>query len=174
MRVRIRRFVKSDAVAGIADQCLPAPTSASRHCSEPRSPPVFWTSATGSFLLLPALLALAVLPKQPALGSGSAPVSIVSRPAPTAPRLLRWIALRLVPEIARPSGQSSTASPPLPVQQYPYPEHSVSWAHLANCSKALPLDVRPFPADKLAGTMASADSCRLNLASRPGLPSFMA
>ena len=34
------------------------------------------------------------------------------------------------------------------------------------------LDVQPFPADiYLAGTMASADSCRLNLVSQPGLPS---
>jgi hypothetical protein len=53
---------------------------------------------------------------------------------------------RLVPETARPSGQTRQASLLVSVHQYTYPVKSVFHARLSICSKYLSfLNVQPFP-----------------------------
>ena len=80
----------------------------------------------------------------------------------------RWIFLRLVPGTTQPSAQLPQASPILFAQQCLYPRRSAFFVVPRTALRTHPLDVQPFPA--LADTMASADFCRLNLASQPGLP----
>jgi hypothetical protein len=77
----------------------------------------------------------------------------------------------LAPGTSRPSARSLAASPLPPARQVPYSGFSAFFVRPTSYSSSCPPVRSALPARFGSGTMASADSCHLNPASRPGLPS---